>query len=181
MMKKGFTLVEVIVVVVIIAVLSSIAATQLFKAVESSRMSDAVALVSAAAGAKRMARLDYIGGTMPTGVLTSPTSVTTCSTLATVADYTNCKYLTPHDWSNLLYAYYMCNDTSGAGGSCCAANVTACAQRKKSTDALLSGETSNHGTTGDYASWRVRIMTNGQCSTSCSGACASAPPSCPAM
>ncbi|MFA5162281.1 MAG: prepilin-type N-terminal cleavage/methylation domain-containing protein [Elusimicrobiales bacterium] len=175
-MKKGFTLIEVIVVVLIIAVLSALAATQLFRAVESSRMSDAVALVSAVSGARKMARLDYIGGTLPSGKLASLTAVKSCSgSWNSIDDYTNCKYLSPHDWNSLLYSYYMCNDATGAGGGCCAANVVACAQRK------TTSEDSKHGTSGDFATWRVQLMSNGKCVTSCKGNCSYAPPDCPSM
>ncbi len=51
--KKGFTLIELLVVVLILGILAAMAMPQYFKAVERSRMSEAVSLLSSIAGAQQ--------------------------------------------------------------------------------------------------------------------------------
>ena len=51
--KKGFTLIELLVVVLILGILAAMAMPQYFKAVERSRMSEAVSLLSSIASAQQ--------------------------------------------------------------------------------------------------------------------------------
>ena len=51
--KKGFTLIELLVVVLILGILAAMAMPQYFKAVERSRMSEAVSLLNSIAGAQQ--------------------------------------------------------------------------------------------------------------------------------
>jgi len=175
MNKKGFTLIEILVVVVVVSVLAAISLTQMAKIVENSKLTDAITLINAVANAQKMARLEYPNtvtaqfGKLQT--IKSGTCAATSTSLSTIADYMNCKYLTQHDWSNLSYTYYICNG-SGGGGGCCGdtGSPVACATRGSTV----------HPASGDYAGWHVGILSTGQCVTSCAS-CKTQPPNCPTI
>jgi len=133
--RGAFTLVELLVVVIIIGVLASVGIPQYLKTVETSRATDAIALVQAIANANRMYRVDnpaFASGQLP-GSPVNPL-------------ITN-KYIADQDWGGASYNYYACNGTTG--GSCCASDSAACAQRK----------------TGAYSGWGYRISNAGVCAT----------------
>jgi prepilin-type N-terminal cleavage/methylation domain-containing protein len=65
MNKKGFTLIELLVVVLIIGILAAIALPQYFKAVEKSRATEALTVMSSLAGALERGRLVSDSGNYP--------------------------------------------------------------------------------------------------------------------
>jgi prepilin-type N-terminal cleavage/methylation domain-containing protein len=132
--RAGFTLIEMLVVVLIIGILAAIAIPSYLKSVETTKADDAVALVNMIGTTNKMFALDhsnaYVTGTFPTaantgcGVVACPTS----------GPYTNpcmlvwCKYLADQNYGSKPYTLYAC-DPAGActtGG----AGKTAGAQRK---------------------------------------------------
>ena len=75
--KKGFTLIELLVVVLILGILAAMAMPQYFKAVERSRMSEAVSLLGSIAGAqqRKYLQINKYAGTF-TGLDVAPAGAT---------------------------------------------------------------------------------------------------------
>ena len=75
--KKGFTLIELLVVVLILGILAAMAMPQYFKAVERSRMSEAVSLLSSIASAqqRKYLQINKYAGTFA-GLDVAPAGVT---------------------------------------------------------------------------------------------------------
>jgi prepilin-type N-terminal cleavage/methylation domain-containing protein len=133
--RGGFTLIELVVVVMIIGVLAAFAIPQLMRTMESTKADDAAGIVKMIGTANRMYFVDkgsYVSGTLTT------TCGTDCSKATGGAcDLVACKYLGSMDWDSKAYTFQAC---SGSGANCCgvpnitpaAANtlVVACAKRK---------------------------------------------------
>ena len=62
MKDSGFTLIELMVVILIIGILAAIGYPQYLKTVETSKANDSVALVTMAGNANRMYAVDHNGG-----------------------------------------------------------------------------------------------------------------------
>ena len=75
--RKGFTLIELLVVVLILGILAAMAMPQYFKAVERSRMSEAVSLLSSIASAqqRKFLQINKYAGTFA-GLDVAPAGVT---------------------------------------------------------------------------------------------------------
>ena len=173
---KGFTLIEVVVVTMIIGILASLAVPQTLKIMESAKLQDAIGMSRIVSNAVRMANLDYpntLNISTMYGKLVTASSAGTCSASgpsANVSDLTNCRYIASQDWDNMAYVYYACNSSTGGGGGCCAAGLTSCATRKAA------------GSYGDFSKWEVTIALNGACNTPCSSTCTTYQPgNCPVI
>jgi prepilin-type N-terminal cleavage/methylation domain-containing protein len=132
--RAGFTLIEMLVVVLIIGILAAVAIPQYLKSVETTKADDAVALVNMIGTTNKMFALDhsnaYVNGAMPTATDTG------CGNLAcpTAGPYTNgctlvwCKYLADQNFGSKPYNLYACDPAAACttGG----AGKTAGAQRK---------------------------------------------------
>ncbi|HNT97441.1 MAG TPA: type II secretion system protein [Elusimicrobiales bacterium] len=161
--RKGFTLIELMVVIIILSIMTSIGVPYYIKTVESSKALDAVAMSNMISSATRMIIADNPSLTYNGGLLTSAGSCQTgaCSTGGTrdACDLVRCRYLAAQNWDNLPYIYRSCNPVSGAGGSGCSAGLTASARRRA----------------GTYSAWGYTISSIGAC-TPVSGA-----PTCPSF
>ncbi|MDD2773130.1 MAG: prepilin-type N-terminal cleavage/methylation domain-containing protein [Elusimicrobiales bacterium] len=172
---SGFTLVELVVVVLIIGILASIAVPQSLKMIENTKFQDAIANVRMVSHAQRMAKLDYPNNTV-SGPLISLKAEPSCPSGGLTNDpatLMGCKYLATQDWDNYSYEVFVCNGSSG--GTCCGAtaavNAVACAKRREGQADFLRALSGS-----DYASWTVAISGTGQCATAGTNV-----PNCPTM
>ena len=103
--KKGFTLIELVVVTVILGILASLSVPYYLKTVESSKASDAVAIGFMLATSYRMYRVD--SPTVPlSGTLSNACNMGACSTGDTTAcRLVRCNYVAKQDWNASAYTF----------------------------------------------------------------------------
>lgn len=150
--SKGFTLIELVVVVLIMGILSSLGIPYYYKTVETSKATDSVAIGHMLANSNRMYRLDRPSTEWVSGQVTNSCNTATCATASGACRLIACGYVAQQDWSNSAYDFYVCN--GGAGGVCCASTGTeqgvACSRRKA-------------GASSDYQGWGYRFYSSGRC------------------
>lgn len=105
--KHGFTLIEMMVVVLIIGILAAISLPYYLKTVEASKATDALGVVHMLGNAYRMFQVDNPGVVL-SGTLT-PTAACNagaCSTADTSAcRLVRCNYVAAQDWDGASYTY----------------------------------------------------------------------------
>jgi len=162
-MKKGFTLIELIVVVLIIGILTSIGVPYYYKTVETSKATDAVAIANLIANGNRMFMVD--NGFLSSGgpITNFCNNVTNCAGTANTSPckLIACKYINTHPWDSSDYQFFVCNGPQG-GGYCTFGSVASAMRRQTNCRT-------------PYCSWGYRIDTSGNC-TPVNGA-----PPCPRM
>ncbi len=166
--RAGFTLVELIVVVMIVGVLAAFAVPQYRRTVESSKAEEAMTVAKQVAAANRLFKLDR-GVYVPQGNITNACNTGTCPAAApyNVCDLVRCKYLAAQNWDSKGY-----NIGAGVGNGCLGTfgiGFIGCVARK-------SG--SSPGTnTAPYSGWMYKVDAAG--TVDCEPACgtADAPPS----
>jgi prepilin-type N-terminal cleavage/methylation domain-containing protein len=133
--SAGFTLVELLVVVMILGILAFMGIPQYTRTVENSKADDAVAQVNMLAQANRMYNLNNPGqwDATPGGGMASDTVLITGN------------YVAGADWANKAYKYFACNPAGGSG--CCTAGIAACATRQNGS--------------GNYANWGYTVSNAG--------------------
>jgi prepilin-type N-terminal cleavage/methylation domain-containing protein len=128
--RKGFTLLELIVVILIIGILAAFAVPQYMKSLENNKADDAAALINMVATTNRMYALDH-GGTYTVGTLTSAcASQTSCPASGGAADpcsLVSCKYLAATDFDKKPYVI-----AAGNKANCLswAGSIVACGARR---------------------------------------------------
>ncbi|MEW5907557.1 MAG: prepilin-type N-terminal cleavage/methylation domain-containing protein [Elusimicrobiota bacterium] len=152
--RKGFTLIELMVVVIILGVLTSMGVPYYLKTVESSKAMDAVAVAHMVGVASQMMLLDNPGATYTAGLMTNTCNTTTCPTNPSAArnscHLVACGYVSRQDWDSIAYTIRACNPNTGAGGTGCSVTRTAYANRRS----------------GTYSSWTYYFTSAGQCVSS---------------
>lgn len=149
--RKGFTLIELVVVTLIMGILASMSMPYYHRTVETSKATDAVAIGHLLISAYRIFQVDNPGVAL-NGSVTDSCNSGACSNGDTSAcRLTRCNYVAKQDRANPSYTY-----TLSAGGVA----VT------------------RSGGSGDYATWGYAFNMIGVCSPT--GGSASKPtPSCP--
>lgn len=103
--KKGFTLIEMLVVVLIIGILAAVALPQYFKAVEKSRATEALSIMGSISAAMERARLVRVNNDYPT---------TLQSLDIEIADE-NGDTVTAGSWSSHNFNFAVSGDQTGTG------------------------------------------------------------------
>ncbi len=151
-MKKGFTLVELLIVVLIIGILATISIPYYRKTVETSKATDALAILNTIANANKMYALD--NNNYATGRLDNNHILV------------QRKYITEHNWNAYQWILCACDPSGGncggCGGGCAGGGLIACGY--------------NNTTVNPYNTWRYSIDVNGVCQKAGSGT-----PDCPSM
>ena len=152
--RKGFTLMELLVVVIIIGILAAVGIPHYHKTVETTKAGDAVAVASMLANAYRMFVIDNSGVAI-SGQITAGCGAGLCSTADTTScRLVRCKYVAEQDWATGAYNYFV--------GAASCGGALACARR--------------NGGIAPYNTWGYNMSAAGVCSPVGAGT-----PSCPSF
>jgi prepilin-type N-terminal cleavage/methylation domain-containing protein len=128
--RSGFTLIEMLVVVLIIGILAAMGIPQFMKSMEIAKADDALGYVQSIAAANRQFYIDHqvwVTNDMPLNSCNPANSSSdNCTTGATACDLMYCGYLARQDVSTKPYLFYAGACTVGSGQN----TTSACAARR---------------------------------------------------
>lgn len=150
--RKGYTLIELVVVVLIIGILASFGIPQYLKTVETSKADDAVSTINMIGTTNKMFALDH-SGVYAVGQFTAACGAGACSAPWTACDLVYCKYLADQDWATRPYDYAACNGAAAgacttASGAVGAGNQVSAARRKATASSPYNTWAYGMATTG---------------------------------
>lgn len=173
MNKRGFTLLELIIVIVILGILAAVGIPTYQKAIETGKANDAAALVSMAGTANKMFQLDH--GGYASGLLNSACNTCSgncsgdwngCSGNGTPScngwsgappyNIVACRYLSPQNWDNKPYKLWMVYGDTLAG-SCSQGTYTA---GSAGSPAMVAAVCRN-SVSAAYKTWGYAVDVNG--------------------
>jgi prepilin-type N-terminal cleavage/methylation domain-containing protein len=142
--RKGFTMVELLVVVVIVGILAAVAIPKYTRSVENGKADAAVSQLKMIGTANRMYSIDHSGYYVTGGALVSGSAAcsATCPPTCPVTDLVGCKYLPINDYGTMAYQIAACGSGINAG-TCplglAGGNLIACAKRRAPANAPYNG------------------------------------------
>jgi prepilin-type N-terminal cleavage/methylation domain-containing protein len=158
--RGGFTLLELLVVVMIIGILAAIAIPQYTKSIEVSKAEDAAAVVKMIGTTNRMFHLDndqWASGAFTSGMSCSDdcdTYVKAGGGPSDVCALIKCRYLSDEGLGKKPYDFQALADTNGCGLS---GNLVACGTRCTGDTARGCSQPGSK-----YANWAYGITKDGQ-------------------
>ena len=112
--RKGFTLIELVVVTVIMGILASFGVPYYLKSVETSKATDAVAIGHMLANSYRMYLLDNPAAPLSTS-LSNTCNAAACSTAGGACKLVACNYVAKQDWDGSSYSFTLSAPPPGGG------------------------------------------------------------------